>query len=88
MTAGVPDLACRELVELVTDYLEGRLASDDRVRFEQHLAECDGCRTYLEQMRAVLATAGRLEEESLAPAARDALLDVFRGWKKGEGGAA
>jgi anti-sigma factor RsiW len=83
MTPLVPDLACRELVELVTDYLEGRLAPDERTRFELHLAYCDSCRTYLRQMRQVLATAGTLEEESLAPEARDALLDAFRDWKKG-----
>ena len=86
MTRGVPDLACRELVELVTDYLEDRLYADDRTRFELHLASCDPCRTYLQQMRQVLATAGNLTEASMAPAARDALLDAFRSWKKGPGG--
>jgi anti-sigma factor RsiW len=86
MTGTVPDLTCRELVELVTDYLENRLSADDRTRFELHLTYCDWCRTYLQQMRQVLATAGRLEEESIAPEARDALLDAFRGWNKGSGG--
>lgn len=85
MTRGVPDLTCRELVELVTDYLEDRLSADDRVRFELHLTYCDWCRTYLKQMRQVLATAGKLAEESIAPEARDALLGAFRGWKKGSG---
>lgn len=86
MTAAVPDLTCRELVELVTDYLDDRLPEEDRTRFELHLAYCDWCRTYLGQMRQVLATAGRLDEGSIAPEARDALLDAFRGWKKGPGG--
>jgi anti-sigma factor RsiW len=83
MTPLVPDLACRELVELVTDYLEGRLAADDRARFELHLTYCEPCRTYLEQMRQVLAAAGELREESLEPDARDALLRAFRGWRRG-----
>jgi hypothetical protein len=88
MTTAVPDLTCRELVELVTEYLEERLAADDRARFELHITYCDWCRTYLRQMRQVLATAGRLGEESLEPDARDALLRAFRGWKRGSGGGA
>ncbi len=80
------DLPCRELVELVTDYLEGKLPSDIRGRFELHLGSCDGCSTYVRQMRLVLAATGRLSEDALSPAARDALLRAFRGWKAGEGG--
>jgi anti-sigma factor RsiW len=86
MTAAVDDLTCRELVELVTDYLEGRLPPIERSRLEAHLAECDGCGTYLRQMEQVLRAAGRLGEDSLAPGARDALLAAFRGWKGGPGG--
>jgi anti-sigma factor RsiW len=86
MTRSVPDLACRELVELVNDYLEERLSADDRTRFELHLTYCDWCRTYLQQMRQVLATAGKLTESSIAPDARHALLDAFRGWKGSGGG--
>jgi anti-sigma factor RsiW len=82
-----PDLSCRELVELVTDYLEERLPPADRERFELHLVICDGCRAYLEQMRQVLRVAGRLEETSLGAAARDTLLAAFRGWKRGGRGA-
>lgn len=86
MSSVTLDLPCRELVELVTDYLEGKLPADDRTRFELHLGSCDGCSTYLRQMRLVLAASGRLSEESLSSAARDALLRAFRGWKAGEGG--
>ncbi len=86
MTLQIPDLSCRELVDLVTDYLEERLAPEDRVRFELHLTLCDGCRTYLRQIRRVVATAERLDEESLEPEMRDALLTAFRGWKRGAGG--
>ena len=86
MTRSVPDLVCRELVELVTDYLEERLSVDDRTRFELHLTCCEWCRIYLQQMRQVLASAGKLTEASLAPEVRDALLDAFRGYKKGPGG--
>lgn len=83
MTSAVPDLTCRELVELVTDYLEARLSIEDRTRFELHLAYCAWCRTYLRQMQRVLETAGELTEESIAPEARDELLAAFRRWKGG-----
>jgi hypothetical protein len=76
-------LTCKELVELVTEYLEGTLPRDERTRFEMHLCFCDWCMAYLEQMRGVLRATGRLSEESLEPRARDALLGAFRDWKKG-----
>jgi anti-sigma factor RsiW len=75
-------LTCAELVELVTEYLEGTLPPEERRRFEAHVAECDGCAAYLAQMRDTLRIAGRLGEESLAPEAREALLRVFRDWNE------
>ena len=77
----LPEMPCRELVELVTDYLENRLSAADRARFEAHLAACDACRLYLEQFQQTIRTLGRLPEESLSPDARRALLQAFRGWK-------
>ena len=74
-------LSCQELVELVSDYLEDALSRSDRARFERHIADCPHCTAYLEQMRTTLAVLGRLEEESLPPAARDELLAAFRDWK-------
>lgn len=76
------DLTCRELVELVSDYLDGALADDERTLFEAHIAGCDGCSTYLEQIRQTIRMAGRVTEESIDPAARDALLEAFRGFKR------
>jgi anti-sigma factor RsiW len=76
----VSEMPCRELVELVTDYLEDRLPPHDRARFEDHLAECEHCREYLEQMRRTIGALGELPEESLSPEARDALLAAFRDW--------
>jgi anti-sigma factor RsiW len=87
MKPAPPHLTCRELTELVTEYLEGKLSREDRTRFEMHLCFCDWCVTYLEQMRQVLRATGRIAEESLAPDARDALLAAFRGWKGTKGGA-
>lgn len=74
-------LSCREFVELVTAYLEGRLPSEDRERFEAHVDLCPGCRAYMEQMRATLGALGRIPEESLSPKAREELLSAFRDWR-------
>jgi anti-sigma factor RsiW len=74
------DLACREMVELVTDYLEGALDERDQERFARHLGGCDGCTAYLEQMRLTLRLAGRIEPEAIDPAFRDRLVEAFRGW--------
>jgi anti-sigma factor RsiW len=76
----LPEMPCRELVELVTDYLEDRLSPEDRVRFEAHLAACDACRAYMEQFRQTINTLGRLPEESLGADAQKTLLEAFRGW--------
>ena len=86
MTTQAAPMTCRELVELVTDYLEGGLSPDDHRRFESHLDVCEGCTTYLDQLRVTIAATGRLTEESLDPAMRDALLDAFHGWTAARGG--
>jgi anti-sigma factor RsiW len=78
----LPEMACRELVELITEYLEDRLSPADRSRFEAHLAECEPCRTYLEQFRQTIRALGRLPEESLSAEARDTLLAAFRDWSR------
>ncbi len=74
-----PGLACRELVEIVTDYLEGALPSGERARVEAHLAECPGCTVYVEQMRETIRLTGRLGEDDVPEPVREALLHAFRG---------
>jgi len=71
-------LVCREFVELVTDFLEGRLADAERARFEAHLAECDGCAGYLEDMRRLVGSLHEAPEPPAAEATREALLRAFR----------
>lgn len=78
----LPEMPCRELVELVTDYLEDRLSADDRARFEAHLQACEACRDYLEQFRRTIRVLGRLPEEALSADARQALLDAFKDWSR------
>ncbi len=75
------ELTCAQVVELVTAYLDDRLAPGDAERFEEHLAFCDGCSTYLEQMRATIAAAGHLRAEELPAGLQERLLDAFRDWK-------
>jgi anti-sigma factor RsiW len=72
------EITCRELVELVTDYLEGCLPSEQRLRFEEHIAFCSPCVRYLDQMRETVALTGMLREEDLDPESRDMMLQVFR----------
>jgi anti-sigma factor RsiW len=74
-------LACNELVEIITDYLEGTLPELDRARFDEHLMTCPGCREYVDEMRTMLRLSGRLTVESISPAVRDQLLRAFRRMK-------
>ena len=83
MSAAIPsDLTCKQLVELVTEYLEDRMSVGERTRFELHLCSCTGCRTYVGQMRAILRASGRLTELDVPPAAREDLLRAFRAWRQ------
>ena len=84
MTRHAPEqMACREFVELVTEYFEGTLSLQDRTRFEQHLVFCTWCVDYLQQMRETLRLAGRLSEKDVPDEAKERLLSVFRQWKRG-----
>jgi anti-sigma factor RsiW len=77
------DITCKEVVEIITDYLEGSLNPDDRRRFEDHLQDCSGCRTYLAQMRQTIRALGRLPKETVSLEIQEVLLHAFRDWKKG-----
>ena len=79
----IDEMACKELVEVVTEYLEGSLALKDRERFAAHLAECPYCAYYLEQFREVIAASGALTLDSIASDRRAELLEAFRGWRDG-----
>ncbi len=79
-------LACRELVELVTAYLEGALDEEDRSRFEEHLVYCNACVTYVDQIRQTIRIAGAIGEEDLDPRVEHALLHAFRAFHRKEEG--
>jgi anti-sigma factor RsiW len=85
MTSPIDEIVCRELVELVTPYLEDALPSNERAAIERHLAGCAGCRTYLEQMRQTIRALGHISRELVTDATRDEVLAIFRAWKAERG---
>jgi anti-sigma factor RsiW len=78
-----PRLSCREVVELLTDYLEGVLPRPLRERVEAHLQTCPDCTAYVEQVRTTIGALGRLRDENVPAGVLDELVAAFRGWKSG-----
>jgi predicted anti-sigma-YlaC factor YlaD len=74
-------LSCQEVVELVTDYLENALLPEMRKRLEEHVAECPGCETYIEQIRQTISMLQQIAQEQVAPATKQELLQLFHSWK-------
>ncbi len=75
------DITCRQVVALVTAYLDGTLPQDQHDLFAAHLAECENCSEYLNQIRVTIALSGRLTDEDLDPLARADLIDLYRRWR-------
>lgn len=83
----IPDeLTCQELVELVTEYLDGALSPAEQGRFDAHLQECGPCVEYIDQVKVTVGVVGRLSEEELTEPVRDHLLEHFRAWKRSPNG--
>jgi anti-sigma factor RsiW len=78
------ELACQEMVELITDYLEGALSRSQRKRFEAHIAGCEHCHEYLEQMRTTIRLTGRLAADDLTPEMRSEFSSLYRSWTSDE----
>src|SRR5436309_16090479 len=72
-------MTCKDLVEVVTDYLEGALPPAEVARFEEHLADCPHCRVYLAQMRLEIDALGHLPADVVSADAIKTLLSRFRG---------
>jgi anti-sigma factor RsiW len=72
------DIACRDVVEVVSDYLDGGLAPDLREGLEMHLVICDGCDSYVDQMRKTILISGRLGETPLPESLEARLIEAFR----------
>lgn len=77
------EFSCQEMIEVVTDYLEGALPPDEQQRFERHLSYCAGCNTYVDQIRETIRQTGMVpREESLPPELREEIVAQFRNWKR------
>ncbi|HUO74567.1 MAG TPA: zf-HC2 domain-containing protein [Solirubrobacteraceae bacterium] len=72
---------CKQLVEVITAYLDHTLPDEERCRFDAHLADCPHCTEYLAQMRRTIDRLGRLDETTLPPEPRKQLLAAFRDWR-------
>ena len=77
-------LVCQEMVELITEYLEGTLSRAQHRRFEAHLADCENCTEYLKQMRATISATGQLRADDLTPEMREEFGALYRRWQSGE----
>ncbi|MHB8243631.1 MAG: anti-sigma factor family protein [Solirubrobacteraceae bacterium] len=75
------ELACRQMVELITDYLEDALPRSQRRRFDAHLAGCEHCSEYLEQMRETIRLTGRLRAEDMTGEMLAEFTQLYRRWR-------
>ena len=75
------DITCRQVVALVTAYLDGQLPRGEHDLFEQHLAECEDCTEHVRQIRATVALTGQAPVDELDPAAREDLMNLYRRWR-------
>ncbi len=78
------ELSCKELTQLITEYLEGVLSSTDRERFESHLSRCPGCITYIEQMQETVKQLGNMPSVEIPSNLESSIVDAFRAWKKAD----
>jgi len=78
------EFSCQEMIEVVTNYLDGALPPDEQQRFDRHLSRCAGCNTYVDQIRETIRQTGMVpREESLSPVLREQIVEQFRNWKRG-----
>jgi anti-sigma factor RsiW len=74
-------MTCHEVIELLSSYIDGALSADDTRRVDEHLALCDGCATYLEQMRETIRLTGMVTDQQVPEDDKAALLAAFRDWR-------
>ena len=74
-------LSCKQITELITDYLEGRMGFGERMRFQVHVGMCKHCRAYLRQMKATVAAVGQLPDEPMPDDVRDEMRKRFANWQ-------
>jgi anti-sigma factor RsiW len=77
-------ITCRELTEVVTDYLEGVMPAAERARLDAHLELCEGCVNYVAQMRQTIRAVGELDADEVEATVPDDVLAAFRAWRRGD----
>jgi len=77
------ELSCKELVDIVTDYIEGHLTPADSATFRTHIADCPGCSTYLDQMRLTMRALGRVPSPPIPQEMKTRLMAAFRDRQRG-----
>jgi len=75
-------LECREVVEVVSDFLDDALAAADRARIEQHLLVCPPCAGYVAQVKATIVHLAELAAADGPSAPAPTLVEAFRQWKR------
>jgi predicted anti-sigma-YlaC factor YlaD len=75
-------ISCRELVELVTEYLEGALAPEETTRMDEHLKLCGPCSAYVEQLRTTVRLAAVATAELDLRPDRAELLRAFTAFRR------
>lgn len=76
------NFSCKEVAELITDYLEGSFTLSQRLRFQMHIGLCVDCKNYLHQMKYTVATLGQLPAEPVPAEIKEALMKCFQNWKQ------
>lgn len=76
------EISCKELVDLVADYMDEAISDDARAKFEQHLSECGYCSAYVQQMHLTVKLTNKLTEPEADQPAPDELMNIFRKWKQ------
>jgi predicted anti-sigma-YlaC factor YlaD len=76
------DLSCREVVELVTEYLENTLLPEMRKHLEEHVAECPGCESFIEQIQLTISMLSQIAQAPVSATTKQRLLQLFQDWKK------
>jgi anti-sigma factor RsiW len=75
------EVTCREVTELLTDYLDDAIPAPERARLDAHLAECDGCSAALDQLRETIRVTGTVTEAQVAEERLEPVRSVFRAWR-------
>ena len=74
-------LECKEVVELVTEFLGDAMAPVDRTRLEQHLLVCPACTLHVAQVRSTISHVAELRVNDQSGDVGAELVDLFRQWK-------